>query len=151
MSGGQVVVRRHPLLSKQSSSCSGSARFAEVAGGTAAECAVLCCCCPCAILNLAFMALYTLPAGICRRMLRNMRGRKQRLLKKKGLVPRRRCTCGCEGTQADRLVYPVGTAATFDEVEKLKEEKEVMNLEKEMWDTFYSTGFWRSPSQREKC
>uniref|UniRef100_A0A7N1A7T6 Pollen preferential protein n=1 Tax=Kalanchoe fedtschenkoi TaxID=63787 RepID=A0A7N1A7T6_KALFE len=148
MTGGQVVLRRRPLLSS-----SGSAKFAEVAGGTAAECAVICCCCPCGILNLAFLALYTLPAGICRRMLRKKRRQQQRLLKK-GLVPRRRsCSCGCEGAQADRQVYPIGMAVVStsnDEAEMEEEvEKEVMRLEKEMWDTFYTTGFWRSPSQRE--
>lgn len=28
-------------------------------------------------------------------------------------------------------------------------DEDVLKLEKEMWDRFYSTGFWRSPSQRE--
>jgi hypothetical protein len=32
----------------------------------------------------------------------------------------------------------------------VEEDKEVMELEKEMWETFYSTGFWRSSSQRNK-
>ncbi|CAM8965554.1 unnamed protein product [Rhodiola kirilowii] len=149
MTGQQVVLRRRPLLSNQS----GSARFAEVAGGTAAECAVICCCCPCGILNLAVLALYTLPAGICRRMLRKKRRKQQQRFLRKGLVPRRprACGCGCEGAQVvDRQVYPIGMAASLNnEMEKLNEEKEVMKLEKEMWDTFYSTGFWRSPSQRE--
>lgn len=27
--------------------------------------------------------------------------------------------------------------------------RELMKVEKEMWDRFYSAGFWRSPSQRE--
>lgn len=30
-----------------------------------------------------------------------------------------------------------------------KSNKEVEELEKEMWERFYGTGFWRSPSQRE--
>ncbi|KAH8497911.1 hypothetical protein H0E87_016991 [Populus deltoides] len=28
------------------------------------------------------------------------------------------------------------------------EETEAVDLEKQMWDQFYNTGFWRSPSQR---
>lgn len=28
-------------------------------------------------------------------------------------------------------------------------DEEVIQLEKEMWDRFYGTGFWRSPSQRD--
>jgi len=29
-------------------------------------------------------------------------------------------------------------------------DEELRELEKEMWDRFYSTGFWRSASQREQ-
>ncbi|CAM8930252.1 unnamed protein product [Rhodiola kirilowii] len=117
------------------------ARFAEVAGGIAADCAVICCCFPCGILNLAILVLYTLPAGLCRRMLRKKQRQKQRLFKK-GQVPRRRsCACGCEGGGLpDSQAYAVT---------RVNEEKEVMRFEKEMWDSFYSSGFWRSHSQRE--
>lgn len=36
-----------------------------------------------------------------------------------------------------------------EEVEKDEEIDAMVKLEKEMWETFYGTGFWRSPSQRE--
>ncbi|KAL9674272.1 hypothetical protein QQ045_030543 [Rhodiola kirilowii] len=132
----QVILRQHP-----------SARFAEVAGGTAADCAVICCCCPFAILNVVFLTLYTLPVGICRKLLRS---KQRRRLLKKEVVCRRRCTCGCEVGEVVGQIYPVGNCASLNEVEKLDhEEEEIMRLEKEMWATFYSTGFWRSPSQKD--
>lgn len=37
----------------------------------------------------------------------------------------------------------------FDGEEAVKKEEAMLRLEKEMWETFYGTGFWRSPSQRE--
>lgn len=91
---------------------------------------------------------------------------------KKGLLPpaarRRRCACGCDGTELQTHPHHVVSSGSAlkndndydvvsrefkwgDEVEVSFEEsdKEVEELEKEMWDRFYSTGFWRSPSQRE--
>ncbi|KAL8519952.1 hypothetical protein ACS0TY_010764 [Phlomoides rotata] len=35
-------------------------------------------------------------------------------------------------------------------LESLPEDREVIELEKEMWDKFYGAGFWRSPSQRRR-
>ncbi|KAK9289730.1 hypothetical protein L1049_007889 [Liquidambar formosana] len=141
------VNRRQPLLTSQSST--GSVRFAEVAGGTTAECAAVCCCCPCGLVNLLVLAVYKLPAGLCRRALRKKR--RQRLMKKGLLQQRRRCSCGCE--EIELQIHPVlaqpvpeNKPAKWDE-----SEKEVMELEKEMWDRFYSTGFWRSPSQRSNA
>lgn len=64
-----------------------------------------------------------------------------------GLFPKRRtCPCGCDESDVRPVsidMYKIDTNAV-----KLNE-KEVMELEKEMWDKFYGTGFWRSPSQRE--
>ncbi|KAF2322408.1 hypothetical protein GH714_014752 [Hevea brasiliensis] len=42
-------------------------RFGEVAGGTAAECTAVCCCCPCTVMNILVLAIYKMPACICRR------------------------------------------------------------------------------------
>lgn len=138
--------RRMPLLNNQGSS--GNARFAEVAGGTTASCAAICCCCPCGLVNLLVLAIYKVPAGLCRRALR--RKRRQKVIKQQqGLLPaprRHRCTCGYE--EAELHVHPVSV-----DIVKPREwdesEKAVMELEKEMLDRFDSTGFWRSPSQRE--
>ncbi|KAF8006915.1 hypothetical protein BT93_K1035 [Corymbia citriodora subsp. variegata] len=163
--------RREPLLrvskstsssvssGASSSSCGGggggggSVRFAEVAGGTAAECAVVCCCCPCGIVNLILLAVYKVPAGLCRRVWRKTR--RKRLIKKGLLSPKgRRLTCGCEEKELQIHPFTVNEAmaemkspaavAADEEVDK-----QVAQLEKEMWERFYGTGFWRSPSQRE--
>ncbi|KAJ8570594.1 hypothetical protein K7X08_037566 [Anisodus acutangulus] len=77
--------KRQPLLlsTNDSSSSRGGgsvvwkARFAEVAGGTTAECTAVACCCPCGIVNLLVLAVYKVPAGLCRKALRkNRRNRK---------------------------------------------------------------------------
>ncbi|KAF9620469.1 hypothetical protein IFM89_013086 [Coptis chinensis] len=140
--------RREPLLSKDPPpSANGNTRFAEVAGGTTAECAAVCCCCPCGLMNLLVLAVYKLPAGLCRKALKKKRRKR---LMNSGLFPHgKSCGCGCE-EDGEFQVHPVSVEMFKVEniVEKLNEEK-VMELEKEMWDKFYSTGFWRSPSQRE--
>ena len=158
----QIIVRhpssnrRQPLLKTQASS--GSSRLAEVAGGTTAECAAVCCCCPCGLVNLLVLAIYKVPAGLCRRAMRRKRCRQ---MKNNGLPPvanrRRRCSCGCDETELQ--IHPVSMMMDNDvvssssefksQVSSVESDKEVEELEKEMWDRFYSTGFWRSPSQRE--
>ncbi|KAI3895333.1 hypothetical protein MKX03_035834 [Papaver bracteatum] len=175
--------RRQPLLTKASSSSltpggvssrrnlqssssppGGSKRFAEVAGGTAAECAAICCCCPCGIMNLLVLAVYKLPAGLCRKALKNKRIKR---LKKNGIFQqqqqKKRCRCGCD--EPDIQIHPLGVVTNEwgDEDINLSGElisnksgtvmlsagKEIQDLEIEMWDKFYSTGFWRSSSQRD--
>ncbi|CAK9152977.1 unnamed protein product [Ilex paraguariensis] len=135
--------RQQPLLASQNSSSRGSVRLAEVAGGTAAECAVVCCCCPCGLVNLLVLAVYKLPAGLCRNAIR--RKRRRRMIKK-GRLPRR--GCGCDDTELQ--LHQVSMPATDKLVNgsAMDSDKDVLELEKEMWDRFYGTGFWRSPSQR---
>ncbi|KAJ8754555.1 hypothetical protein K2173_005716 [Erythroxylum novogranatense] len=146
--------RRRPLLGHSHSDTSYySGRFAEFAGGTTAECAAICCCCPCGLANLLILTIYKVPAGLCRRALQ--RKRRQRLIKKGLLPPRtRRCQCGCDDTEIQ--IHPATgfsplSAEEITSFRKVfdKDEESMLRLEKEMWDTFYSTGFWRSPSQRE--
>ncbi|KAL5708976.1 hypothetical protein ACHQM5_019716 [Ranunculus cassubicifolius] len=139
--------RRQPLLNRNDPQ-PGNSRFAEVAGGTAAECAAVCCCCPCGIMNLLVLAVYKLPAGLCRKALKKKR-RKQLMNAGGGLFPRRKtCPCGCDDTELQIHPVSVDLVNGDNKVEKLNED-EVMELEKEMWEKFYGTGFWRSPSQRE--
>ncbi|CAI0558121.1 unnamed protein product [Linum tenue] len=101
------------------------------------------------------------------------RKRRQHLMKKGLLLPRaRRCQCGCDNTEVQ--IHPIhGDPQSFDPqmmmgmhmedfddaddgdvLRKLRSGggggEEMMKLEKEMWETFYDTGFWRSPSQREE-
>lgn len=138
--------RRQPLLA--SKSVSGSVRFAEVAGGTTAECAAVCCCCPCIVLNFLVLAVYKVPAGLCRRALRTKRRHR---LKKNGMLPARRGRFA-GGEEMDVHTLAVGKSLYSSESKAQKSdetERKVMELEKEMWEIFYSTGFWRSPSQRD--
>ncbi|KAK9715934.1 hypothetical protein RND81_06G199600 [Saponaria officinalis] len=142
---GQSVYRRRqqPLLGSSS-----RGRVAEVAGGTAAECVAVWCCCPCTVVNLVVTAVYKLPAGICRKAMRKRR--RQRMMKE-GLLPLPLSAASSRGSGY----------GGWDVEEFLTEEvavvvvgggevdSELIELEKEMWSKFYSTGFWRSPSQRE--
>ncbi|KAJ7971355.1 Pollen preferential protein [Quillaja saponaria] len=140
--------RQQPLLKRQSSS--GRFRSSEVIGGTTAECAAICCCCPCGLANFLLLAFYKVPAGLCRQALKKRRS--QRLIKKgKGLVPPRRhsCKCGCDDTEIQIRRMDIDDLLDIKSPESELLEKEVVELEKEMWDRFYSTGFWRSPSQRD--
>lgn len=122
-----------------------------MAGGTAAECAVVCCCCPCGIVNLILLAVYKVPAGLCRRAWRKTR--RKRLIKKGLLSPKgRRLTCGCEEKELQINPFAVNEAMAEMKRPAAEDEevdKQVAKLEKEMWERFYGTGFWRSPSQRE--
>ncbi|TXG73499.1 hypothetical protein EZV62_002078 [Acer yangbiense] len=114
-------------------------KFGEVVGGTAAECAAVCCCCPFTVMNLLILAVYKVPAGLCKKAWRKQRKR-QRMGKKRkqvgGLLMGP--TGGVDGAQKQELLV----------VEKNDKDAE-LELEKEMWDQFRGTGFWRSPSQGE--
>ncbi|EEF46529.1 conserved hypothetical protein [Ricinus communis] len=123
-------------------------RVGEVAGGTAAECAAVCCCCPCALMNLLVLAIFKMPACLCKKAKKRRSLRKKR--KQALLAP-----SGSNDLCIEKLEREVRAA-----VEKQKGnggddgdddhdgENEAVDLEKEMWDRFYATGFWRSPSQR---
>ncbi|KAK4725224.1 hypothetical protein R3W88_028003 [Solanum pinnatisectum] len=154
--------KRQPLLSSQDSSPSSSggvrgsssggtvvrrARLAEVAGGTTAECAAVACCCPCGIANLLVLAVYKVPAGLCRKALR--KNRRNRLMKK-GLLPASgsgHCSCDEMELHAYQISSPI---AVVGGAGNLATDKDALELEKEMWEKFYGTGFWRSPSQRSE-
>ncbi|KAJ9184602.1 hypothetical protein P3X46_004314 [Hevea brasiliensis] len=145
---GRPLLQRH-VRSNSTNSCH-SGRFAELAGGTTAECAAICCCCPCVLVNLLYLTICKVPAGLCRRALR--RKRRNQLIKQ-GLLPARtnRRHCGFDDT--DILIHQSPSMHELVEFrsdsEASDEEEEMMKLEKEMWETFYNTGFWRSPSQKE--
>lgn len=146
-SPASAVGRRQPLLENSDYSSRGGlrkVRLAEVAGGTTAECAAVCCCCPCGLVNLFVLAVYKVPAGLCRKALRRKRHRR---LMKKGLLPSRKCGCDEEFFQIHPVTSPLSTVTAL---ESLSDNKEVIELEKEMWDKFYGAGFWRSPSQRSE-
>lgn len=132
------VYRRKPLLKNHGCSSRSGVTCAEVAGGTAAECAAVCCCCPCGLVNLLVLVVYKLPAGLCRKALR--RKRRRRLIKK-GLLPPHQC--GCDESELQiQSISGHGVESDSD--------RDIIELEKEMWDKFYSAGFWRSSSRRSE-
>ncbi|KAK4371738.1 hypothetical protein RND71_007122 [Anisodus tanguticus] len=103
------------------------------------------CCCPCGLVNLLVLAMYKLPAGLCRKALR--RKRRRRLMKKGLLQPKGQC--GCDDSELS--IHPIGGGAPLAVVDggsSLESDTDVVALEKEMWSKFYGAGFWRSPSQR---
>lgn len=160
-----TVNKRQPLLLSSSGSSTSSSNgskstrsgggsgssFAEVAGGTTAECAAVCCCCPCGLVNLLVMAIYKLPAGLCRKAWKEKR--KQQLIKK-GLLPKRKrskCKYGCD--ELEMQIHPVvdlQNCLTDRAMNSDESERRVVELEKEMWERFYSAGFWRTASQRQR-
>ncbi|KAL8501598.1 hypothetical protein ACS0TY_020927 [Phlomoides rotata] len=146
-SNSSVVVRRQPLLENSDYASMHSVRrvsMAEVAGGTSADCVAVCCCCPCGLVNLFMLAVYKVPAGLCWKALRRKHHR--RLMKKGGLQPWR---CGYD-EEFFELHLVVSHVSMVSVLESLLKDREVIELEKEMWDKFYDAGFWRSPSQRKR-
>ncbi|KAL1545623.1 hypothetical protein AAHA92_22323 [Salvia divinorum] len=139
---------RQPLLDSDFSSRGGMrrVRVAEMAGGATADCAAVVCCCPCGVLNLAVLAVYKVPAGLCRKALRKQRHR--RLMKKGILQPR---GYGCDD---DYYFFQLQSDCSSDNSVATafkslpSDNAEVIELEKEMLSKFYGTGFWRSPSQK---
>ncbi|KAK9280357.1 hypothetical protein L1049_014046 [Liquidambar formosana] len=139
-----LVNRRLPLLTNKpfQGEAKKGGRCAEVVGGTAADCAAVCCCCPCGLMNLLVLAVYKVPAGLCKKVWKKKK--KGRMKKKKGLwQPQKTAggpTCGSEESTTEMIEGKEEKAGDGM--------KEAADLEKEMWDRFCGTGFWRSPSQR---
>ena len=142
-SSDSTVGRRQPLLGTSEYPTLRRRRSAaELAGGTTADCAAVCCCGPCAVVNLVVLAVYRVPAGLCRKAIK--RNRLRRLMKKGGIPPRR---CGCDEEFFE--LHPISSHVSMvSAMDSLPEDIQVVELEKEMWDKFYGAGFWRSPSQR---
>ncbi|KAJ8768196.1 hypothetical protein K2173_021136 [Erythroxylum novogranatense] len=120
--------------------------FGEVVGGTAAECAAVCCCCPFTVMNLVVLAVYKMPACLCRKAVRRHRSRKRK---------RHQGPPFSGGRSRDKLVGEI-TRSGVAESEKdgdhrTDQETVAVDWEKEMWDRFYNgTGFWRNPSKRHE-
>lgn len=151
---GGSTNRRQPLLLQRRPSKMAT-RVGEVVGGTAAECVAVCCCFPCGVANFLLLAIYKVPAGLCRRVLKKRRH--QKMLKEGLRKPtRRHCSCGCCDDVSGSRIYPMCANDAVD-IKRLRSTTTELDnnddatraLEKEMWDQFYSTGFWRSSSNRE--
>ncbi|MCD9646614.1 hypothetical protein HAX54_036615 [Datura stramonium] len=135
---------------KEEEKRSGSAhkRIGEMAGGTAAECAMVCCCCPCAVMHLLVLAVYKVPTGLCRKIWRKKK--RERLLRKK-----KKQEDSWKSMKNNKNIL-FGAYDDDDDDDKKFDGKdddglrEAADFETEMWDRFYGAGFWRAPSQREE-
>ncbi|CAF2164315.1 hypothetical protein BRARA_G01301 [Brassica rapa] len=128
-------------------------KVGEVAGGAAAECAAVWCCCPCAVVNLVVLAVYRVPAAVCKKAWRRSKRRRFMTTKRHGLLAE-----GSQSTVHARLKEedPTAEIIVLEEsavnvnvnVNVNGELNDVTVLEGEMLERFYGTGFWRSLSKR---
>lgn len=137
-------------------------RIAEIVGGKTAECAAIFCCCPCGLANLFILAAVRLPAGLCRQAVRK-RIMTRRAKKRAELIGPGSGSDGGSGGGSSKA----GSPADEDDFGEFSDKRggvmmvygdrwpvrspaaEVMELEKEMLAKFYSSGFWRSMSQKD--
>ncbi|CAJ1967323.1 unnamed protein product [Sphenostylis stenocarpa] len=149
-----VSNRRMPLLQQSQSYPQAGTRLGEAVGGTAA----VCCCFSFGLANMVYLAVYKFPASLWQKALRRKRRRRLQSMKE-GLeadVHVHRCTCGgCDDIMGVGRVYPLccddgGDVAALRRRSSAEKDKDVVELEKEMWERFYGSGFWRSPSQRDQ-
>ncbi|KAL1208821.1 hypothetical protein V5N11_010500 [Cardamine amara subsp. amara] len=123
-------------------------KVGEVAGGATAECAAVWCCCPCAVVNLMVLAVYKVPAAICKKAWR--RSKRRRFTRKRHGLLASATAEGSQSTVHARLNEEDPTAEiVFKETQASKELNDVVTLDNEMLERFYGAGFWRSPSQRD--
>ncbi|KAL6966687.1 hypothetical protein U1Q18_032473 [Sarracenia purpurea var. burkii] len=124
-------------------------RVGEVAGGTAAECAAICCCVPFALMNLVVLAVYKVPTGMCQKAWKWKKEKKNRrwlINKKKTLLQQPTPPAGANSRFDGWEINGFGSDGDGVECEESTADGD---FETEMWDRFRGTGFWRSPSQRE--
>ncbi|KAJ1432911.1 hypothetical protein SESBI_06455 [Sesbania bispinosa] len=140
--------RRQPLLRQRQGSGTAGTRLGEAVGGTAA----VCCCGPCALANIAYLAIYKVPASLCQKALNKRKQRRRRHLKtaSEGVSARPRCSCGC----CDDFsvgVYPT-CSADDDDVARAKarrfeeqKDEDVVELEKRCGIGFMVLVFGEAP------
>ncbi|XP_020598548.1 uncharacterized protein LOC110038120 [Phalaenopsis equestris] len=167
-------VRSDPTATCLKDSPRPTIRFAELAGGKTAECAAICCCCPFGLIGLIIFAVVRLPAGLCHRALR-----KRILLwrsKKKAKLLSFRSSSGWNSESSSGSGSDNGSSGSSDKIGSAMDEElvdftrlrssfvvvegdswpvrspsaELIQLEKDVWSKVCSSGFWRSPSQREE-
>lgn len=121
----------------------------EVAGGTAANCVVVSCCCPCVLVEFFILAVYKVPASLFRRVWRKKR---QKLLMKRR---KRLLEDAKEGGSSVGEAHSKGYVDEVSDVDwkefemiKISTDGSAVELDRQMWDRFTNTGFWRSASQR---
>nr|DAD29025.1 TPA_asm: hypothetical protein HUJ06_030493 [Nelumbo nucifera] len=109
----------------------GKSQCPEAIGTATADCAVLCCCCPCGFVNLILMALYKIPAGLCRKAFRK---RRKKLPYWRGYT---------RSPDIDEM--PIRSET--DNLHRSEDEKWDAQLDKEIETIFGNSGFWRRESR----
>ncbi|XP_039012790.1 uncharacterized protein LOC120142102 [Hibiscus syriacus] len=105
--------------------------YGGMVGGSAAECTAVACCFPLAMVEMLFLGLYKVPAGLCKKA----RGKKKRNSQNLGLHP----TTPMDDldTDLDRMVK--GKLSGDNEADGSVDSEKLL-------DEFPGTGFWREPS-----
>eukprot|EP01018_Ginkgo_biloba_P010698 Gb_40443 [translate_table: standard] len=142
--------RNQPLLLKETME---NTRFGEVAGGTTAECAAVCCC-PCALVNLLVLALVKLPAGLCKRAYK--KNRRKRRKKNKGTLGNGKEGMQGNGKDESELEEPSVSSSQEELLSSIPRNGSVIDeisvCTDEFWEQFMGkdhVGFWRNPSYKE--
>ncbi|TMW84528.1 hypothetical protein EJD97_024996 [Solanum chilense] len=145
--GSSTVHRRQPLLRTETTTPTRRMmnhcetlrnRKGEVAGRTAAECATVCCCLPCAMIHFLILAVYKVPTGLCRKLVR--KNKQKRLLNNNNKKIESKC---CQLTGA-------GDGKESENVNAIGEKPASAESETEMWGRFYEGGFWRNSSEKKE-
>ncbi|XP_022753723.1 uncharacterized protein LOC111302053 [Durio zibethinus] len=142
-----TLTRKKPCLSPEDPKTARKGnKLGEVVGRTTAECVAVCCCCPCSVMELLVLGLYKVPTALCKKAWKMT---KPHCMTKKnpGLLGQANDQPTLKELEAelDRMVGK-GIQGGEDQDDGCKG---AADLDKEMWDRFYGTGFWRSPSQRD--
>lgn len=150
---GNNNVRNTPLLTKEHE----SRRFGEVAGGTTAECAAVVCC-PCALVNLAFLAFVKLPAGLCKKAwCKSKRKRNKNMKKKKnqgmGMESESELEENSAACSQDELLTPRHSVVNANaSANSLVMQQTTPVCTQKVWEEVVGksyVGFWRNVSFRE--
>ncbi|XP_056687265.1 uncharacterized protein [Spinacia oleracea] len=122
----------------------------EVAGGTAANCVVVSCCCPCVLMEFFILAVYKVPASVCRRVWRKKRQKVLMKKKKRFLEEAKEVGCSSVGEAHNKSYVDELSDVDWKALEMIKVSTDgsAVELDRQMWDQFSNMGFWRSPSQR---
>ena len=154
MTRGHVILiseeRNSPSMTTKMSKHAERRKVGEVAGGAAAECAAVCCCCPLTVVNLVVLAVYKVPAAVCKKAWKRSK-RRRIMMKRHGLLASAAARGSESSTVHARLKEEDLTAeiVVFEKNEANCESNDVIMLEDEILEHFYGAGFWRSPSQRD--
>ncbi|CAN4099055.1 unnamed protein product [Withania somnifera] len=130
-------------MKEEKKSYSTHKRMGEVAGGTVAECAMVCCCCPCTVMHFLVLAVYKVPTEIFRKIGRKKKQERLLMKKKEGYASWKSMKNNKKFDGGDKK-------KKFDGEDDDDGVRDVADFEMEMWDQFYGAGFWRTPSYREE-